>query len=200
MPTRWPACGIACLRANQPNRPRPWQGRFGKAMHAQSRPFRFGWSPNRLRRRRRSRRRSRLAIRRNCGCGLPRGFAGKRSGPKMLPKGRDTEPRWLRSRSRAGRFPPGTVLNGLPLGCLTAKQERSRKRPRPQILNDPKSLYQSPSGPSGSDSTQRRSRLRSAIPIARSRIRSIKCWQTLRREVGPALDLRHQPPKTIRPI
>ena len=47
--------------------------------------------------------------------------------------------------------------------------------PWPQILNEPKSLNQAPSGTSGLDSIQTRSRLRSAMLIARSRIRSIRC-------------------------
>ena len=45
--------------------------------------------------------------------------------------------------------------------------------PHPQSLNEPKSLYQGPSGTSGFDSSQTRSRLRSSNPIVRSCIRWI---------------------------
>src|SRR5437870_167566 len=49
--------------------------------------------------------------------------------------------------------------------------------PSPQILKDPKSLYHSPSGRSGFDSTHIRSIFRSAMLMLRSRIRSIRCWR-----------------------
>ena len=48
-------------------------------------------------------------------------------------------------------------------------------RPSPHSLNDPKSLYHSSSGTSGSDSIQSRSWLRSARVMLLSRILSIRC-------------------------
>src|SRR5580698_4755323 len=71
-----------------------------------------------------------------------------------------------RRSSRAVR--DGTLeirLNGLTLGCLSAKQERLRKR----------------------TSTANLERAKVLVPVAF-------------RQLVPALDLRHQPPKTMRPI
>jgi hypothetical protein len=64
-----------------------------------------------------------------------------------------------------------------PLAAWPRRRNVLGYEPCPQILNEPKSLYQSPFGTSGFDSIQRRSSLRSAMLIARSRIRSIKCWR-----------------------
>lgn len=50
--------------------------------------------------------------------------------------------------------------------------------PVPQMVNDPKSLYQSPSGAQGSVRTQIRSRWRSSTVIARSATRSRMCSQS----------------------
>ena len=49
--------------------------------------------------------------------------------------------------------------------------------PSPQSLKDPKSLYHWPSGTSGLDSIQIRSRFRSFRLILRSCMRSTKCWR-----------------------
>ena len=77
----------------------------------------------------------------------------------------------------AAGFQPARSGRGRPAGPIVGRNVFGND-PLPQILNVPKSLYQSPSGTSGFESTRSRRRLRSAMPITRSCIRSIKCWRT----------------------
>src|SRR6266550_2409196 len=79
------------------------------------------------------------------------------------------------SRDALANLPP---QSNPPLAAWPRSRNVLGYEPWPQILNEAKSLYQSPSGTSGFDSIQTRSCLRSATLIARSRIRSIKCWRT----------------------
>lgn len=84
---------------------------------------------------------------------------------------------------------------------VTAEQKRFGKLPWPQTLNDPKSLTQSPSGTSGLESIHSRSALRSPINANRAVTHAVNQMLAYARpELRPGRDLRHQSPKTIRPI
>src|SRR2546427_11756937 len=67
------------------------------------------------------------------------------------------------------------IYSAFPLAACPVKRNVLGNSPSPQILNDPKSLYQGPSGASGSDSRHSLSLYRSSARICRSATRSNKC-------------------------
>jgi len=69
-------------------------------------------------------------------------------------------------------------------------------RPSPQSLNDPKSLYQAPSGTSGECLRHSSSANRSSTVIFRSFARSKRCSRSCVRQIQP-LNFRHQLPNVI---
>jgi len=83
--------------------------------------------------------------------------------------------------SCSDRFPGcfcGSYSIGNPKGSMPCANTVFGSSPEPQIVNDPKSLYQSPSGAQGPVFTQSCNRRRSCPEIRRSATRARMCCQT----------------------